>query len=93
MPERRFTTYILECADGTLYTGWTDDIERRLQAHNSGCGAKYTRSRTPVRLLASWQFDSKQEAMRREYAIKKLPRAEKLKLAGKHVPASASSGP
>jgi putative endonuclease len=80
MQERQFITYILRCADGTLYTGWTTDIERRLAAHNSGTGARYTRSRGPVSLLASWQFGNKRDAMRKEYAVKKLTRAEKLGL-------------
>lgn len=80
MQERQFITYILRCADGTLYTGWTTDIKRRLKAHNSGAGARYTRSRGPVALLASWQFGNKTDAMRKEYAIKKLPRHEKLNL-------------
>lgn len=77
---KEFLTYILRCADGTLYTGWTTDLENRLKAHNSGKGAKYTRKRGPVVLLASWQFESKSEAMRKEYAIKQLSRDEKLNL-------------
>ena len=73
-------TYILECADGTLYTGWTTDLAARVNAHNAGTGAKYTKSRRPVRLVYYEAFDSKQEAMRREYAIKRLSRPEKLRL-------------
>lgn len=73
-------TYILECADGTLYTGWTTDLSARVNAHNAGTGAKYTKSRRPVRLVYYEAFDSKQEAMRREYAIKRLSRPEKLRL-------------
>lgn len=69
--------YILECKDGTFYTGWTRDIERRLEEHNSGLGAKYTRGRYPVELRHVEEFDTKEEAMRREFAIKKLSRAEK----------------
>ena len=57
-------TYIVRCADGTLYTGWTDDIEKRLAAHNSGHGAKYTRSRRPVELVYQECFDTKEEAER-----------------------------
>lgn len=76
-------TYILRCSDGTLYTGWTNDIEKRLVAHNSGKGAKYTRTRRPVRLVHIEYFDTKEEAMSREYAIKQLPRSEKLKLIDK----------
>lgn len=74
-----FFTYIVRCADDTLYTGWTNNLEQRLKAHNSGCGAKYTRTRAPVTLIASWGFDSKSEAMRLEYAIKQMPRQAKLK--------------
>lgn len=78
---RQFITYILKCADDTLYTGWTTDLIQRVKAHNSGSGAKYTRSRGPVTLLASWNFESKSEAMQMEYAIKQMPRKEKLALA------------
>ena len=73
-------TYILECKDGTLYTGWTNDIEKRLAAHNAGRGAKYTKSRRPVELVHLEMFDAKEEAMRREYEIKRLNRQEKMKL-------------
>ncbi len=76
-----YVTYILKCADGSLYTGWTNDIEKRLLAHNSGNGAKYTRARLPVTLLASWNFKSKSEAMSMEYEIKKMARLQKLNLA------------
>ncbi len=72
--------YILECADGTLYTGYTVDLARRLRTHNAGRGAKYTRSRLPVRLVYSERCASKREAMGRECAIKRLTRAEKLAL-------------
>lgn len=75
-----FTVYILKCSDGTLYTGWTDDLEKRLAAHNAGKGAKYTRGRGPVELVYQESFSSKSEAMKREYAVKKLPRDEKMKL-------------
>ena len=70
-------TYIVECADGTLYTGWTNDLEKRVAAHNSGKGAKYTRARRPVRLRYYEEAATKAEAERREAAIKRLPRAEK----------------
>lgn len=73
-------TYMLRCSDGTLYTGWTNNIERRLKAHNSGCGAKYTRGRTPVELVYLEIFSTKQEAMKRESEIKKLSRKDKLSL-------------
>lgn len=73
-------TYILTCADGTLYTGWTNDLDRRLAAHNAGKGGKYTRSRIPVTLVYHEEFATKEEAMAREYAIKQLTRAQKMKL-------------
>ena len=73
-------TYILSCSDGTLYTGWTNDLEKRLKAHNKGKGAKYTKTRRPVSLVYHEEFDTKEEAMKREYAIKKLSRTKKLEL-------------
>ena len=72
--------YILECADGTWYTGWTNDLERRVKTHNSGQGAKYTRSRLPVRLIYSEEYETAVEAQRREYAIKRMKRSGKEKL-------------
>lgn len=73
-------TYMVECKDGSLYTGWTNHLEERIKNHNAGKGAKYTKSRLPVRLVYYEVFASKQEAMKREFAIKKLKRIEKLKL-------------
>lgn len=73
-------TYILKCADGSLYCGWTNRLEQRVKAHNEGKGAKYTRARRPVVLAYYEEFATKEEAMRREAAIKKLPRKDKLKL-------------
>lgn len=73
-------TYILECSDGSYYTGWTKDIQKRLHAHNEGKGAKYTRSRLPVVLAYYETFETKEEAMRREWQIKHLSRKEKEKL-------------
>ena len=70
-------TYILKCRDGSLYTGWTNDIEKRVIAHNGGRGAKYTRSRRPVELVYYEEFGTKEEAMRREYAIKHMSRQKK----------------
>lgn len=70
-------TYVLECKDGTLYTGWTNNLEKRLRDHNEGKGAKYTKSRRPVRLVYHEVFETKEEAMRREYAIKHMKRIEK----------------
>ena len=75
-------TYILECADGSLYCGWTNNLDRRLSAHNAGTASKYTRTRRPVRLVYREEFDTKQEAMSREYHIKRLTRSEKLALIG-----------
>lgn len=72
--------YMLRCADGSLYTGWTNDMEKRLKAHQSGQGAKYTRSRGPVELVYSEELTDKSEALKREYAIKQLSHMEKLKL-------------
>ncbi len=73
-------TYILKCADGSLYCGWTNNLEKRLSAHNAGTASKYTRTRRPVELAYFEQFETKQEAMSREYHIKRLTREEKLKL-------------
>ena len=79
-------TYMLKCSDGTLYTGWTNDLENRVEAHNSGKGAKYTKARRPVELAYYEEFETKEQAMKREYAIKQLGRKEKQKLiAGKEV--------
>ena len=72
--------YILRCYDGTLYTGYTIDLIRRLEAHQSGKGAKYTRSRRPVELVYQEELTDKSGALQREAAIKKLSRAEKLLL-------------
>jgi putative endonuclease len=72
--------YILHCSDGTLYTGYTTNVENRLNTHNSGKGAKYTRSRLPVVLLAAWTFNSKSAALKEEHRIKCLSRAQKLRL-------------
>jgi putative endonuclease len=73
-------TYILECADGTLYTGWTNDLQKRLASHNAGTGAKYTRTRRPVKLVYAEAHEDKCDAMRREYRIKQLTRMQKLAL-------------
>ena len=72
--------YILRCADGSLYTGWTNDLSHRLEAHNNGTGGKYTRARRPVELVYSEEFVDKQDAQRREYAIKQMTRQEKERL-------------
>ncbi len=75
-----FWVYMLECADGSLYTGWTPDLENRVRQHNAGRGSKYVRSRLPAQLRYSESYDTRAEAMRREYAMKKLSRSEKLAL-------------
>jgi len=72
--------YIVKCADGTLYTGWTTDVEKRIKAHNEKRGAKYTKSRLPVELFYREECESKSEAMKREARIKKLTRWQKLQL-------------
>lgn len=72
--------YILRCADGSLYTGWTNDLKRRVKAHQSGHGAKYTRSHGPVELVYSEELADKAEALKREYAIKQLTHAQKQNL-------------
>lgn len=73
-------TYLLKCSDGTYYCGWTDSLEKRLKAHNSGKGSKYTRARLPVELVYYEEYETKQEAMSREWHIKRLSRSEKEKL-------------
>ena len=72
--------YMLRCKDGSLYTGWTNDLEHRLAVHNSGRGAKYTRGRGPLELVYSEELPDKEAALRRECAIKKLRREQKLAL-------------
>ena len=72
--------YVLECADGTYYTGYTTDVERRVAEHNDGTGAKYTRGRRPVELVHVESFDTQSAAMQREYAIKQLRRSLKERL-------------
>ena len=76
-------TYIVECSDHTLYTGWTNDLAKRIEAHNTGKGAKYTKTRRPVRLVYFETFATKEEAMSREYHIKRMSRQEKIKLISK----------
>nr|WP_297770843.1 GIY-YIG nuclease family protein [uncultured Butyrivibrio sp.] len=77
-------TYILECADGTYYCGWTNDLEKRVKAHNEGKGGKYTRARLPVKLVYHEEFDTKEEAMSREWHIKQLTRNQKKELIQKY---------
>ena len=74
--------YILRCGDGSLYTGWTNDLQKRIRRHQSGKGSKYTRSRLPVELAYVETFETQHEAMSREYKLKKFTRAEKIRLIG-----------
>ena len=78
--DKGYYVYILHCSDGSLYTGWTMDVKRRLEEHQSGQGAKYTRCRRPVSLCYTEEASDKKEAMRREYAIKRMSRQQKLAL-------------
>ncbi|MFP4662523.1 MAG: GIY-YIG nuclease family protein [Halanaerobiales bacterium] len=77
MEEKTHYTYIVECADGTYYTGYTTDVERRVKEHNEGMGAKYTRGRLPVSLIYYEEYHSKSKAMKREYEIKTFSREAK----------------
>lgn len=72
--------YIAECSDGSLYTGWTVDLKRREKKHNSGEGAKYTRSRLPVKIVYFEEYEDKSSALKREIEIKKMSRSAKLSL-------------
>ncbi len=72
--------YIVKCADGTYYTGYTNDLKRRIKQHNAGEGAKYTKGRRPVELVHSEQFETKSEAMKREYEIKQFKRQRKIEI-------------
>ena len=81
-----YYVYLLRCADGTLYTGFTNDLARRLAAHNAGRGAKYTRGPRPVELVYWESFSNKSSALRRECAIKRLPRRQRLTLIQSSVP-------
>ncbi|MDO5300909.1 MAG: GIY-YIG nuclease family protein [Tissierellia bacterium] len=76
----RHYVYLLTCSDGTIYGGYTTDLKRRLRQHNDGRGAKYTRSRRPVTLSYVEETDSRSQGLKREYALKRLPRREKLRL-------------
>ena len=73
-------TYIVECADGSLYCGWTNNLEKRIADHNAGKGAKYTKTRLPVKLVYHETFETKEEAMSREWHIKQLRREKKMEL-------------
>ena len=80
---KRWCVYVLRCGDGTLYTGMTDDFPRRLAQHRAGKGAKYTRGRAPLEPVYREDCESRQDALKREYAIKRLSRAQKLALISK----------
>ena len=75
--------YLLQCADGSYYCGWTTDLQKRLQAHNAGAGAKYTRSRRPVRLVFWEEYEDRTEALSREWHIKRMTHEEKRQLIDK----------
>ncbi len=79
-----FYVYLLKCADGTLYGGYTNDLEKRVQMHNAGKGAKYTKSRLPVSLVYCEAFEDKRAALSREWHLKRLSRKEKLELIEKY---------
>ncbi len=79
-PPGQWCVYLVECADGTLYAGISNDLARRLQQHNDGSGARYTRSRRPVSLVYAEPAADRSSASRREYELKQLPRAHKLRL-------------
>ncbi|MFZ5645669.1 MAG: GIY-YIG nuclease family protein [Bacillota bacterium] len=78
-------TYMLQCSDGSFYTGWTTDMDARLKAHNEGKGARYTRSRLPVRLVYCERQQSRSEAQKREAAIRKLNRKDKEQLVYSYI--------
>ena len=80
-----YYTYIVECADRSLYTGYTTDVKARIRKHNSGKGAKYTRSHKPVKIVYKKEFGTKSEAQKEECRIKKLTRAKKLELIGNNA--------
>ena len=82
-----FYVYIVRCRDGSLYTGWTNDPEKRLSRHNAGTGARYTRSRRPVVLAYCEECPSREEAMSREFRIKRMTREAKRRLIAEHTPA------
>lgn len=81
MEAKKNYTYMVRCKDGSLYTGWTNNLEKRLQAHNEGSGAKYTKTRRPVELVYYEEYESKTQAMKREYEIKQLSKKKKEELA------------
>ncbi len=83
--------YVVRCANGTLYAGYTTNVERRVATHNAGRGARYTRGLLPVELLATWAFDTKRAALHAERRVKRLPRHKKLALVAKSTKDPGSS--
>ena len=77
-----FYVYVLRCSDGTFYTGYTVDVNERVNKHNKGTASKYTRSRRPVKLVAKWQYATKSDALKAEAAFKRLTRTEKMRAMG-----------
>lgn len=80
--KNRHYFYVLQCADQSLYAGYTNNLEKRVATHNAGKGAKYTKARRPVKCVYFESFDTKEEAMRKEYAFKQLKRSKKLEYIG-----------
>ena len=76
--ENKHTFYVLQCSDTSFYAGYTNNLEKRVATHNAGKGAKYTKTRIPVTCIYFEEFDTKQEAMKKEYAFKQLTRAQKI---------------
>lgn len=85
--------YVLRCADGTLYTGLTNDVARRVDLHNQGRGARYTRGRLPVELVYIEEAGSRADATRREAAVKRMSRAAKMRLVGQPVEVAGAARP
>jgi putative endonuclease len=77
---KEWCIYMLECSDKTFYTGTTNDLKKRVEKHNSGKGAKYTRGRTPAKIVYSYSFETRSEACQEEYRLKRLTREEKVAL-------------
>lgn len=90
---KRWCVYILRCGDGTLYTGMTDDLDKRLAAHRAGKGAKYTRGRLPLEPVYTEPCESRSDALKREYALKCLDREEKLRLIRTFAASTADAMP
>ena len=78
--DKKYYVYILQTVDNTLYCGFTDDVEKRFEAHKNGEGAKYTRAHKPLKIVYTQRYETKSEAMKEEYRIKKLSRQDKIKL-------------